>query len=216
MRLGILALQGAVEPHREKLKGMGAHAVRVRTSEELRGCQGLIIPGGESTTFLRLIHANDLWEPILTFAKSKPVWGVCAGTIVMAAQVENPAQESFGLVPIRVRRNGYGRQNESFISTLELHLPGAPPILQEGVFIRAPQVVAWENGVTLLAKYDDQPVALQYGHHLVTTFHPELSVSAVMHRYFLSLCQRGLDKWGGLRTSDFGVIMNSVNTLSQG
>jgi 5'-phosphate synthase pdxT subunit len=129
---------------------MGAHAVRVRTSEELRGCQGLIIPGGESSTFLRLIHANDLWEPILTFAKSKPVWGVCAGTIVMAAQVENPAQESFGLVPIRVRRNGYGRQNESFISTLELHLPGAPPILQEGVFIRAPQVVAWENDVTLM------------------------------------------------------------------
>lgn len=191
MRLGILSLQGAVEHYREKLKGMGAHAVRVRTSEELRGCQGLIIPGGESSTFLRLIHANDLWEPILTFAKSKPVWGVCAGTIVMAAQVENPAQESFGLVPIRVRRNGYGRQNESFISSLELHLPGAPPILQEGVFIRAPQVVAWENDVTLLAKYQDQPVALQYGHHLVTTFHPELSASTLMHRYFLSLCQRG-------------------------
>ena len=191
MRLGILALQGAVEPHREKLKGMGAHTVNIRTSEELQGCQGLIIPGGESTTFLRLIHANDLWEPILTFAKSKPVWGVCAGTIVMAAQVENPAQESFGLVPIRVCRNGYGRQNESFISSLELHLPGAPPILQEGVFIRAPQVVAWENDVTLLAKYQDQPVALQYGHHLVTTFHPELSAPAVMHRHFLSLCQRG-------------------------
>ena len=190
MRLGILALQGAVEPHREKLKGMGAHTVNIRNPKELQDCLGLIIPGGESTTFLRLIRGSDLWEPILTFAKSKPVWGVCAGTIVMAAQVENPEQESFGLVPIRVRRNGYGRQNESFISTLELHLTGAPPILQEGVFIRAPQVVAWENDVTLLASYEDQPVALQYGHHLVTTFHPELSASAVMHRYFLSLCQR--------------------------
>jgi 5'-phosphate synthase pdxT subunit len=188
MRVGILALQGAVEPHREKLKGMGAHTVNIRNPKELQGCLGLIIPGGESTTFLRLIRGN---EPILTFAKSKPVWGVCAGTVVMAAQVENPEQESFGLVPIRVRRNGYGRQNESFISTLELHLTGAPPILQEGVFIRAPQVVAWENDVTLLASYEDQPVALQYGHHLVTTFHPELSASAVMHRYFLSLCQRG-------------------------
>jgi 5'-phosphate synthase pdxT subunit len=191
MRLGILALQGAVEPHREKLKGMGAHTVNIRNPEELQGCLGLIIPGGESTTFLRLIHANNMREPILTFAKSKPVWGVCAGTNVMAAQVEDPAQESFGMVPIRVRRNGYGRQNESFISSLELHLPGAPPILQEGVFIRAPQVVAWENDVTLLAKYEDQPVALQYGHHLVTTFHPELSASATMHRYFLSLCQGG-------------------------
>jgi len=190
MRVGILALQGAVEPHREKLKGMGAHTVNIRNPKELQGCLGLIIPGGESTTFLRLIRGNDLWEPILTFAKRKPVWGVCAGTIVMAAQVENPEQESFGLVPIRVRRNGYGRQNESFISTLELHLTGAPPILQEGVFIRAPQVVAWENDVTLLASYEDQPVALQYGHHLVTTFHPELSASVVMHRYFLSLCQR--------------------------
>jgi len=197
MQLGILALQGAVEPHREKLEGMGAHTVKIRTSEELQGCQGLIIPGGESTTFLRLIHANDLWEPILTFAKSKPVWGVCAGTIVMAAQVENPVQESFGLVPIRVRRNGYGRQNESFISRFELHLPDSSPVLQEGVFIRAPQVVGWENDVTLLAKYEDQPVALQYRHHLVTTFHPELSASAVMHRYFLSLCQRMYDGEGG-------------------
>ena len=199
VRVGILALQGAVEAHRNKLKVMGAEAVSIRSPEELQGCLGLIIPGGESTTFLRLIHANDLWEPILAFAKSRPVWGVCAGTIVMAAQVENPAQESFGLVPIRVRRNGYGRQNESFISSFELHLPGSPPVLQEGVFIRAPQVVAWEDEVTLLAKYQDQPVALQYGHHLVTIFHPELSASAVMHRYFLSLCQGMHEGKGGFK-----------------
>jgi 5'-phosphate synthase pdxT subunit len=199
MRIGILALQGAVEPHRNKLKGLGAEAVSIRSPEELQGCLGLIIPGGESTTFLKLIDANDLWEPILAFAKSQPVWGVCAGTIVMAAQVENPAQESFGLVPIRVRRNGYGRQNESFISSFELQLPGAPPVLQEGVFIRAPQVVAWQDEVTLLAKHQDQPVALQYGHHLVTTFHPELSASAVMHRYFLSLCQGMHEEKGDLK-----------------
>jgi 5'-phosphate synthase pdxT subunit len=188
MRVGILAMQGAVAPHRHRLKGLGAEAASIRTPEDFQGCQGLIIPGGESTTFLKLIHANDLWEPILAFATGHPVWGVCAGTIVMAAQVENPPQESLSLVPIRVCRNAYGRQNESFIGSFDLHLPGAPPVRQEGVFIRAPQVMAWNDEVTLLARCQGKPVALQYNHHLVTLFHPELSASPVLHRYFLSLC----------------------------
>jgi len=188
MPIGILALQGAVEPHHLKLKSMGVEAVSVRTAEELRNCQGLIIPGGESTTFLKLIHENNLLQPILTFAERQSVWGVCAGSILMAKEVENPPQESLSLVPIRVRRNAYGRQNESFIAVFGLNLPGGSPIRQEGVFIRAPQVVEWEDNVAVLAKYEDKPVALQYHRHLVTTFHPELSESPALHHYFLSPC----------------------------
>ena len=189
MLIGILALQGAVELHRQKLGGMGVGTVSVRTAEDLRICQGLVIPGGESTTFLKLIRENNLREPILTFAKRQSVWGVCAGSILMAREVENPPQESFGLVPIRVRRNAYGRQNESFIAIFELNLPGGSSIPQEGVFIRAPQVVAWEEEVEVLARHGDKPVALQYGQHLVTTFHPELSASTALHQHFLSLCK---------------------------
>jgi 5'-phosphate synthase pdxT subunit len=187
--IGILALQGAVEPHHHKLRGMGVETVSVRTDEELRGCQGLIIPGGESSTFLKLIHDNNLREAILTFAKRQSVWGVCAGSILMAREVENPSQESFGLVPIRVRRNAYGRQNESFIAIFTLNLPGESPIRQEGVFIRAPQVVEWEEEVEVIGKHEDKPVALQYRQHLITTFHPELAESQALHRYFLSLCK---------------------------
>jgi 5'-phosphate synthase pdxT subunit len=189
MRIGVLALQGAFEAHQEKLSVLSVETVSIRSAEELQTCQGLIIPGGESTTFLRLIYDYDLWDPILDFARNQPVWGVCAGSILMAKTVENPEQESFGLMPICLRRNAYGRQDERFISSFELHLPGEPPIIQEGVFIRAPQVVAWEDGVSPMAEYRDKPVALQYNQHLVTTFHPELSQSQVLHRYFVSLCQ---------------------------
>lgn len=188
MPIGILALQGAVEPHHRKLRGMGVETVNVRTAEELRRCEGLIIPGGESTTFLKLIHGNNLLQPILTFAKRQSVWGVCAGSILMAQEVENSPQESFGLVPIRVRRNAYGRQNESFIAVFSLNLPGGSSIRQEGVFIRAPQVVEWEDDVAVMAEHEDKPVALQYRRHLITTFHPELSESPALHKYFLSLC----------------------------
>ena len=188
MPIGILALQGAVEPHHKKLRDMGVGTVSVRTAEELRRCQGLIIPGGESTTFLKLIDENCLREPIVTFAERQSVWGVCAGSILMAKQVENPPQESFGFVPIRVRRNAYGRQNESFIAVFKLNLPGGSSIRQEGVFIRAPQVVEWGDDVAVIARYEDKPVVLQYRRHLITTFHPELSESSALHQYFLSLC----------------------------
>jgi len=188
--IGILALQGAVEPHHHKLKSIGVETVSVRTAEELLRCQGLIIPGGESTTFLKLINENNLRDPILTFAKRQSLWGVCAGSILMAKEVENPPQESFGLVPIRVRRNAYGRQNESFIAMFDLNLPGASPIRQEGVFIRAPQVVQWEEDVAVMAKHEGRPVALQYRQHLITTFHPELAESPALHQYFLSLCKK--------------------------
>lgn len=190
MPIGILALQGAVEPHHHKLRSMGVETMSVRTAEDLRRCQGLIIPGGESTTFLKLVDQNNLRKSIVTFAERQSVWGVCAGSILMAKEVENPPQESFGLVPIRVRRNAYGRQNESFIALFELNLPGGSSMPQEGVFIRAPQVVEWEDDVIVIGKYDEKPVVLQYQQHLITTFHPELSESTALHQYFVSLTQQ--------------------------
>ena len=188
MRIGVFALQGAVEPHRAKLHDIGAEGVLVRTPEELDACAGLIVPGGESTTFLKLIGDYRLSEPLLAFAAERPVWGVCAGSILMAREVENPAQQSLGIMPITVRRNAYGRQNESFIAEVELTLPGQPAVVQESVFIRAPRIVAWENTVQVLAEFEGSPVAMRHGHHLTTTFHPELSDPEHLHRHFMAMC----------------------------
>jgi 5'-phosphate synthase pdxT subunit len=187
MTIGILALQGAVGPHRDKLAALGERAVPVRTAGELQAVDGLILPGGESTTLLNLIGHYGLWEPLREFGAARPMWGVCAGSILMAERVENPAQRSLGLVPVTVRRNAYGRQNESFIAPLSLTLPSQAPEEIEGVFIRAPRILP-DFGVAVLAQQDGSPVALQYGFHLLTSFHPELSRSAALHRHFALLC----------------------------
>ena len=189
VRIGILALQGAVQPHRDKLQALGLDTRPVRLAEDLEACAGLILPGGESTTMLKLIHDYDLKPALVEFGRRRPVWGVCAGSILMAERVENPGQESFAMLPITVRRNAYGRQNESFITRLTLKLPGQPAIDQEAVFIRAPQIVATGPGVAVLAEHGGLPVAVQHGRHLATTFHPELSSTDRLHRHFVSLCE---------------------------
>lgn len=195
MRIGILALQGAVEPHRRKLAALGVEAVPVRTAEELDGVDGLIIPGGESTTLLWFIRQYGLRAALERYAQAHPVWGVCAGSILIARTVENPPQESLGLMPIRVQRNAYGRQNESFIDTLRLSLPEAPePAEQEGVFIRAPRIVGTDDGVVVLARHGEDPVAVQSGHHMTTTFHPELSAPDAFHRHFLALVEAARER----------------------
>lgn len=191
MRVAILALQGAVQPHLRKFGALGAEAVAVRTAEELAPCAGLVIPGGESTTLLKLIADYSLEGALRDFAASRPVWGVCAGAIVMAATVENPPQHSLAMLQLTARRNAYGRQNESFIAEIALALPGASPAKQEAVFIRAPQLTAWQPEAVLLAQWQGLPVALQQGRHLVTTFHPELSAPDLLHGHFLELCGRG-------------------------
>jgi pyridoxal 5'-phosphate synthase pdxT subunit len=191
LRVGILALQGAVQPHRAKLARLGADVLLVRDAAELAACRGLILPGGESTTMLKLIHTYALWQPLLDFAAQRPLWGVCAGSILMAEHVEQPAQESLAVMPITVRRNAYGRQNESFIAHFPLRLPGQPPGDQEGVFIRAPQVISHGPDVAVLAECAGMPVALAYRQHLTTTFHPELAQSDALHRHFLRLCGEG-------------------------
>jgi len=186
--IGILALQGAVEPHRQKLAGLGERAVLVREPSELLAVDGLILPGGESTTLLKLIDHYGLWEPLREFGAARPMWGVCAGAILMAECVENPLQRSLGLVPLTVRRNAYGRQNESFVARLRVALPGQAAQEIDGVFIRAPRIEPARSGAPPIAEHGGAPVALQFGIHLITTFHPELSASPVLHRHFASLC----------------------------
>jgi 5'-phosphate synthase pdxT subunit len=188
MRIGILALQGAVEPHRKKLETLGIESTLVRLPEDLASVAGLIMPGGESTTMLKLIHDYTLKPALIEFGRKRPVWGVCAGSILMAEHVENPGQESLSLLPISVRRNAYGRQNESFITHLSLKLPGQAPADQEAVFIRAPQIVATGKGVAVLAEHGGLPVVVQHGQNLASTFHPELSEGERLHRHFAGLC----------------------------
>ncbi|MDH5752185.1 MAG: pyridoxal 5'-phosphate synthase glutaminase subunit PdxT [Deltaproteobacteria bacterium] len=189
MKIGILSLQGAVEPQSGRISALGATPVRVRTREELFGCAGLILPGGESTTMIKLLLEYGLWDSLREYSLSRSVWGICAGAILMAERVENPSQDCLGIFPAVVRRNAYGRQNESFIGRVSLLIPGQEPVDDEAVFIRAPAFVSLGDQVEVLASFKDNPVAASCERHLITSYHPELSGSDFLHRHFLSLCQ---------------------------
>ena len=188
-RVGVLALQGDFEAHQRALTRAGADAVQVRTAEQLNDLDGLVIPGGESTTMLKLLNYMDLKEPLRRFAQEKPVFGTCAGAILLATDVQNPAQESFGVVDLTVERNAYGRQIDSRVATIE---PGAEFQRRAGagdveaVFIRAPIIRRTGPGVKVLAEYHGDPVLVEQGKHLVATFHPELTGDARVHRLFLA------------------------------
>ena len=161
----------------------------VRTAEELQRIDGLVIPGGESTTMLKLVDFMDLREPLRGFARAKPVFGTCAGAILLAKEVENPAQESFGIVDLTVERNAYGRQIDSRVATIHAEpdfekRTGAGDL--EAVFIRAPKIRRTGPGVKVLAEYQGDPVLVEQGRHLVATFHPELTEDSRVHKLFLS------------------------------
>jgi pyridoxal 5'-phosphate synthase pdxT subunit len=168
-KVGILSLQGAVEPHKEHLRALDCEIVEVRKRAHLEDAAlaGLIIPGGESSTMLKLLNIFDMKAALVDFARTRPVWGVCAGSILMAKTVENPAQESFGLIDFDVRRNAYGRQLESFTA----ELAG----MREAAFIRAPQFKRVGSQVKVLAQYEGEPVWIEEGRHMATSFHPELA-----------------------------------------
>ncbi len=187
-RVGVLALQGDFEAHQRALTRAGADAVQVRTAEQLNDIDGLVIPGGESTTMLKLLNYMDLKEPLRRFAQEKPVFGTCAGAILLATDVQNPAQESFGVVDMTVERNAYGRQIDSRVATIEpgeefQQRAGAGDV--EAVFIRAPIIRRTGPGVKVLAEYHGDPVLVEQGKHLIATFHPELTDDARVHRLFL-------------------------------
>ncbi len=188
VKAGILALQGAVEEHRAALALCGAEPVEVRTPEDLAKVDCLIIPGGESTTIGKLLDRFELLEPIRARAGAgMPVWGTCAGLILLAREVTAglPGQPLLGLLDAEVERNAFGRQVDSFEADLEVPALGDDPF--HAVFIRAPLPRRLGPGVEVLARHAGEPVAVRQGKLLGTSFHPELTGDSRFHRYFLGL-----------------------------
>ena len=188
MKIGVLALQGDFDAHRRRLEELGAEVVLVKKPEQLDEIDGVVIPGGESGTFLKLLGEAG-FEKLKQFARTKPTFGTCAGAILLASEVDNPKQAGLGVLDIGIRRNAYGRQLDS--SILEGHL-GESPI--EMVFIRAPKIERVGPGVEVIATEGKDPVAVRQGRVMAATFHPELSEDTRVHRAFLDLVRNGHKK----------------------
>ena len=189
-RVGVLALQGDFAAHGAALERAGALPVYVRDRAQFARVDGLIIPGGESTTMLKLLHIDGLYDSLREFGERKPVFGTCAGAILMARDVSNPAQESLGLMDIAVERNAYGRQIDSRVVLIDVGAEFEARVGEgkmEAVFIRAPIIREVRDGVKVLAEYDGDPVLIEQGRHLAATFHPELTRDGRVHRLFLGM-----------------------------
>jgi len=189
MKIGILAVQGDFAAHAARLRELGAATVEVRTVADLDGCDGLVLPGGESTTQLQFLQEEGLYGAIRKFsAAGHAIFGTCAGAILLATQVKNPAQDSLQLLDMTVLRNGYGRQLASDVFFEPCKLTSKP---LEMVFIRGPVIEKVGRGTSVLAKHQGKPVLVQNSHVLAATFHPELSPDPTVHAYFLKLAANG-------------------------
>lgn len=186
MKIGVLALQGDFDAHRRRLEELGAAVVLVKKPEQLDDIDGLVIPGGESSTFLKLLGEAG-FEKLKDFVHTKPTFGTCAGAILLAREVENPTQAGLGALDISIRRNAYGRQLESSIRQGTF---ADAPI--EMVFIRAPKIQRIGNDVEVLATEGADPVAVRQGKTMAATFHPELSEDSRVHKLFLDLVRGSL------------------------
>ena len=182
MTVGVLALQGDYDAHRRCLQELGAAVRLVRKPEQLDDIAALVIPGGESSTFLNFLERDNFWEKLRTFVRGKPSFGTCAGAILLASGVENPVQQCLGVLDISVRRNAYGRQLQSAIHQAETSLGGNP---LELVFIRAPRITRVGPSVEVLARCNGDPVWVRQGQLMAATFHPELSMDRRVHAEFL-------------------------------
>jgi 5'-phosphate synthase pdxT subunit len=180
-----LALQGDFGAHCEALRAAGATPVEVRTTDDLEGIDGLVFPGGESTTMLKLLDIEQLFDSLVEFGREKPIFGTCAGAILLAKEVVNPVQRSLGLMDLTVERNGYGRQIDSRIAKIDLE--GQPA---EAVFIRAPIIQRAGRDVSVLATYHGTPVLVSQGLHMAATFHPELSEKNMVHCRFVEAVRK--------------------------
>lgn len=192
--VGVLALQGAFSKHIEMLSKIGIEAREVRYPHDLDGCDGLIIPGGESTTISKQMQFIAFREKLRLFAETKPLFGTCAGLILMSREIIDNPLEPFGLIDITVERNAFGRQAESFRVEIELKLDSLSPKKFPALFIRAPRIRRISTDVQVLAQYEGEPIFVRQGHHLGATFHPELGEDPSIHQYFLSLIKASKGK----------------------
>jgi len=189
--IGILGFQGAIEPHEERLAELEIPHLRVTESSHLERISAIILPGGESTTMLKLLNSRELFEPLREYCKHNPVWGICAGAILLAKEVVNPDQQSLGIINIRAERNSYGSQLDSFSGTVE----PVPPLKEaiEVDFIRAPRLFPISDtntkahGVRPIYTYQGTPVGFVQGRCMVTAFHTELRQNYTLYKYLLSL-----------------------------
>jgi len=182
MALGVLALQGDFAAHAALLRQIGEDVVEIRRTAELDRVRGLVLPGGESTALLRLMRGEPWFAALRGFhERGGTLFGTCAGAILLAARVENPAQPSLGLLDVTVARNGFGRQADSFETTLEAPALGGPV---GAFFIRAPRITAVGPGVEVLARLGDEPVLVRQGRVMAATFHPEIAGDPRVHRAF--------------------------------
>ena len=184
--IGVLAIQGDYEAHQKRLEELGASTVLVRTPEQLEQVDALVMPGGESSTMLKFLERDGFFQKLKDFCTHKPVFGTCAGSILLAREVTGPEQKSLGVLDMTVRRNAYGRQLESAIITAPTKL-GADPL--EMVFIRAPKIDRTGKTVEVLAERDGSPVLVRQGKTMAATFHPELSVDNRVHKLFISMVE---------------------------
>lgn len=192
MKIGILAVQGDFEAHAAMLERLGVETAEVRTPADLEGCAGLILPGGESTTQLQFLQEEGLYETILKFAaKGGPIFGTCAGAILLATEVENPKQASLGLLNMTVLRNGYGRQIASDVVSGPTKLKKEP---LEMVFIRGPIIERAGEDVEILAEYAGKPALVRKGPVMAATFHPELTDDTTVHELFLQSAASGPER----------------------
>ena len=182
--VGVLAIQGDFDAHASALREAGAEPVLVRKPEQLDNIDGLIIPGGESTTFLKFLERDGFLGALQSFVSTRPTFGTCAGCILLAKEVTHPSQASLGVLDATVERNAYGRQIDSSIEVSDTKLPGGP---MELVYIRAPRIAKIGPGVEILAERQGFPVLVEQGHILAATFHPELSSDRRVHRCFVDL-----------------------------
>jgi pyridoxal 5'-phosphate synthase pdxT subunit len=188
MKIGVLAIQGDYEAHKRRLEQLGAEVTLVRKPEQLDAIDAIVIPGGESSTFLNFLAERGFLEKLRDFVSTKPTFGTCAGAILLATDVENPPQPSLQALDIRIRRNAYGRQNESSIREAATKL-GDQPL--EMVFIRAPKILSMGKDVEVLASENGDPVLVRQGKIMAATFHPELSDDTRVHQEFLKLVKNG-------------------------
>lgn len=189
MKIGVLALQGAVSEHIKSIERAGAEGVAIKRTEELDEIQGLIIPGGESTTIGKLMRKYGFIQAIRDFSdRGKPVFGTCAGLIVLAKSIEGGEEPHLGLMDIKVSRNAFGRQRESFETGLDVKGLEHPV---RAVFIRAPLITEVQEGVEVLSTYNGEIVMARQGHLLATSFHPELTDDFSLHKYFIDMVGGG-------------------------